>query len=189
MTPETWGRWLTAHQAATPELLVGFYKRGSGRPSITWPESVDEALCYGWIDGVRRRVDDLRYTIRFTPRRRGSIWSAVNVKRAAELTALGRMRPAGMRAFEHRVGAKTEIYSYEQRMAPKLTPAYEKQFRANAAAWTFFQSHPPWYQRTATWWVVSAKREETRLKRLATLITDCGAGRTIAQLRRTPKGS
>ncbi len=178
--------WLEMHHETAQELWVGFYKKGSGIPSITWPEAVDEALCFGWIDGVRKGVDDASYAIRFTPRKPGSTWSAVNVKRVEELASLGRMRPAGLKAFEERAEDRSGIYAYEQ-ARPELGDAYEQQFRANAQAWDFFQAQPAWYRKTATWWVVSAKKDETRLKRLATLIDDSAHGRTIRQLTRRQK--
>jgi len=170
-------------------LLVGFYKRGSGKPSITWPESVDEALCFGWIDGVRRSLDGDGYTIRFTPRKPRSTWSAVNTKRASELIAQGRMRPAGLEAFEKRTGERSGTYSYEQRHTARLDEVYEQQFRANRKAWDYFQAQAPWYRRTAIWWVVSARREETRLKRLATLIAESERGRSIGPLSRPSRGN
>ena len=176
-TPADFRAWLEKHHETERELLVGFYKKGSGRPSITWPESVDEALCFGWIDGVRKSRDEDSYTIRFTPRKPGSNWSAVNVGRVEELTRLGRMRPAGLAAFEKRSEAKTGIYAYEQKEGAALEKAEEKQLRADKAAWEFFQSQPAWYRRTAIWRVVSAKKEETRRKRLAKLIEESAAGR------------
>ena len=169
-----WRSWLEKNHANFDELWVGFHKRDSGRPSITWPESVDGALAFGWIDGVRYSIDEHSYKIRFTPRKPTSTWSAINIKRVKELSKLGLMHAAGIAAFEKRNGDRSAIYSYEQRTTAKLTPDFERQFRANAEAWKFFQSQPPWYRRTSTYWVVSAKREETRLKRLATLI-DCSA--------------
>jgi uncharacterized protein YdeI (YjbR/CyaY-like superfamily) len=147
-TPAHWRRWLAANHDKADELIVGFHKRASGVPSITWPESVDEALCFGWIDGIRRRIDETSYQIRFTPRRKGSIWSAVNVGRVAELTKTGRMHSAGVRAFEARTKKKTAIYSFEQRTQAKLPAAYERRFKANAAAWRFYNTMAPWYQRT-----------------------------------------
>jgi uncharacterized protein YdeI (YjbR/CyaY-like superfamily) len=177
--------WLEKNHALHRELSVGFCKKDSGKPSITWPESVDAALCYGWIDGVRNSIDAVSYRIRFTPRKPTSTWSAVNVKRVAELTKLGLMHLAGMKAFEARKGDKTGIYAYEQRKSAQLPPAYEKQFRANKKAWAFFQKQPPWYQRTATYRVISAKQEATRQKRLAELIRDSAAGLSIKELRRT----
>jgi uncharacterized protein YdeI (YjbR/CyaY-like superfamily) len=159
-------------------LIVGLYKKSSGKPSITWPQAVDEALCFGWIDGVRRTIDDERYEIRFTPRKAGSNWSAVNIQRAKQLVRLGRMQPAGLRAFARRDEAAARS-SYEQRSAPALGDGEEREFRRNEHAWTFFQKQPPSYRRLAVFWVVSAKREETRRSRLATLIDDSAHGRTI----------
>jgi uncharacterized protein YdeI (YjbR/CyaY-like superfamily) len=179
-----WRAWLEEHHQKHEELWVGFYKRNSGKPSITWPESVDGALCFGWIDGVRKSLDESSYVIRFTPRRPRSVWSAANIRRVAELTALGLMRPAGSRAFERRTGSRSEIYAYEQRKGAKLSGVYEKEFRANKKAWKFFQAQPPWYLRTSSWWVISAKKEETRLNRLARLIEDSEHDRTIRELRR-----
>lgn len=173
-TLDDWRAWLKKHHADTEEFWVGFYKRDSGRPSITWPESVDGALCFGWIDGVRKSIDATSYKIRFTPRKGRSIWSAINIKRAKELSKQGLMHSAGLAAFEKRDGDRSAIYAYEQRKTAKLPTEFEKQFRARSQAWTFFQFQPPWYQRTSIYWVVSAKKEETRLKRLATLI-DCSA--------------
>lgn len=185
-TPAKLREWLEKHHASETELLVGFYKRESGRPSITWPESVDEALSFGWIDGIRRRIDDESYSIRFTPRKPTSTWSAINIARVSELTRLGRMRPAGLAAFEARTAARSGIYAYENRHAAVLPPEMDAPFRANRKAWTFFDAQPAWYRKTAIWWVVSAKRAETRQRRLATLIADSEAGRTLKQLTRTP---
>jgi len=189
-TPAEFRAWLDEHHATETELLVGFYKKGSGKPSITWPESVDEALCHGWIDGVRRSLGDEAYTIRFTPRKKRSVWSNVNIRRAGELIAEGRMRPAGLAAFEARTGERSGVYSFEQKDQEKVvfSEAQARQFQADAKAWDFFQAQPPWYRRTATWWVISAKKEETRAKRLATLIADSAAGRPIRGLDRKPKG-
>ena len=183
-TPAAFQAWLRVHHAEQAELLVGFYKRGSGRPSITWPESVDEALCFGWIDGVRRSIDAEAYSIRFTPRRPTSIWSAINVARVAELQRQGRMHPAGERAFAARTPERTGVYSFERHQAAKLSRAEGIRFRKNARAFVFFEAQPPWYRRTALHWVVSAKREETRKRRLDTLISDSAAGSTIGPLRR-----
>jgi uncharacterized protein YdeI (YjbR/CyaY-like superfamily) len=184
-TPAEFRAWLEEHHDESTELLVGFYKKGTGKPSITWPESVDQALCFGWIDGVRRSLGADAYTIRFTPRKTNSVWSAANVKRAKELVELGQMRQAGLRAFEARTERRVGIYSYEQaRDAARLDPEQEREFRANAAAWEWFERQPPWYRRGATWWVVSAKRDETRKRRLATLIEDSANGRTIGPLTR-----
>jgi uncharacterized protein YdeI (YjbR/CyaY-like superfamily) len=186
-SPAAFRSWLEQHAATAVELWVGFYKKGTGRPSITWPESVDEALCFGWIDGIRKRIDDHSYAIRFTPRKPRSTWSAVNVKRVAELAEQGRMRPAGLSAFERRAEAKTGIYAYEQRASAQLGAEFEQEFRANQPAWEFFQAQPAGYRKTAIWWVVSAKQEATRRKRLATLIDDSAHHRTIAPLTRRPK--
>lgn len=185
-TPKSFRAWLARHHADTPELWVGFYKKDSGRRSITWPESVDEALCVGWIDGLRKSIDEHRYMIRFTPRKPRSIWSQVNTKRARELLEAKRMLPAGVRAFEGRDPRKTNLYSFEQRHAAKLDPALEGRFKANRAAWTFFTSQPDGYRRIALFYVMSAKQEETRLRRLDTLIRDSAAGLRIGLLRRRP---
>jgi uncharacterized protein YdeI (YjbR/CyaY-like superfamily) len=183
-SPSELRTWLEQHHAGEKELLVGFHKKSTGKPSITWPELVDEALCFGWIDGIRRGIDAERYTIRLTPRKPTSNWSSVNIRRVAELEKEGRMTPAGRAAFERRSEERSGIYSYERRKAAKLERAQEREFRANEAAWTFFQSLPPGYRRTATHWVVSAKREETRRKRLATLIDDSASGRRLRHLTR-----
>ena len=176
--PEDFRRWLQRNHDKADELLVGFWKKDSGKPSMTWPESVDEALSFGWIDGVRRRIDDESYSIRFTPRRRGSIWSAVNIKRATELTRLGRMAPAGLRAFEARDEKKSAIYSYENRPRD-LAPEYEKSFRTNKKAWEYWSAQPPGYRRQLTYFVMEGKKNETRQRRLATLIDACAQGRRL----------
>ncbi len=151
---------------------------------MTWPESVDEALCFGWIDGLRKSVDDSSYMIRFTPRKATSTWSEVNIGRVAILTRADRMQPAGLAAFQNRQEAKSGIYAYEQRRTAALDPNAERQFRRNAKAWKFFQAQPPWYRKTAIWRVVSAKKAETRQKRLEMLIADSEAQRSIRELRR-----
>jgi uncharacterized protein YdeI (YjbR/CyaY-like superfamily) len=185
-TPQDFRAWLEEHHADAGELLVGYYKKDSGRPSITWPESVDEALCVGWIDGIRRRIDDESYSIRFTPRRARSIWSAVNIARAGELMAEGRMTPAGLAAFEARDEKRSAIYSYEQRHKAKLEPEQEARLRADPAAWEWFHSRSPSWRRAAVYWITSAKKPETRERRLATLIEDAAAGRMPKAL--TPPG-
>jgi uncharacterized protein YdeI (YjbR/CyaY-like superfamily) len=162
-------RWLEKNHAIKQELWVGYYKKSSRKPRMTWPESVDEALCFGWIDGLRKKIDDLRYTIRFTPRRQGSIWSAVNIKRARELSGKGLMKPRGMAAFNAQKENRSGIYSYEQSSA-NLAEPYEKRLRENKAAREFFYAQPPSYRKAIVWWIVSAKREATRLKRLEKLI-------------------
>jgi uncharacterized protein YdeI (YjbR/CyaY-like superfamily) len=169
-TPSEFRAWLEAHHETEQELLVGFYRKSSGKPSLTWPESVDAALCFGWIDGIRRGVDAIRYTIRFTPRKPSSTWSAINIRRVAELAKLGHMRPAGLRAFAKRRDEKSSIYSYEQRKSATLGAAYEKRFRARKNAWKFFQAQPPSYRKMIAWWIASAKKEETKSKRLAKVI-------------------
>jgi uncharacterized protein YdeI (YjbR/CyaY-like superfamily) len=169
-TPSDWRAWLEKHHASETELWVGFYKRDSGRPSITWPESVDGALCFGWIDGVRKSVNATSYMIRFTPRKPGSVWSEINIKRATELLREGLMHPAALAAFAKRGKSDSPAYSPEQRKTAKLPPHYEKQFRGQASAWEFFQSLAPGYQRLSSLWVISAKKEETKLKRLQMLI-------------------
>ena len=181
---EEFRAWLERHGAATQELLVGFHKRATGKPSLTWPESVDEALCFGWIDGIRRSVDSGRYTIRFTPRHRTSTWSAVNIARARELSRLDRMRPAGLAAFEARADERSAIYSYEQRRSAALQPARARRFRARGAEWSWFEAQPPWYRRLAAHWVESAKQEQTRERRFATLLACCGRGESIPAVPR-----
>ena len=180
-TPADFRAWLEAHHASAPELLVGFFKKTSGRPSITWPESVDEALCFGWIDGVRRRIDEKSYSIRFTPRRKGSIWSNVNTKRVAALLQDNRMHPAGIAAFEARDPKKTGVYSFERETAA-LPREFVRKFRANARAWAFFCAQPPGYRRLVAYYVVSAKRPETRTRRLERLIDDSARGRRVGIL-------
>jgi uncharacterized protein YdeI (YjbR/CyaY-like superfamily) len=180
-TPADLRDWFNQHHESETELLVGFYKKDSGKPSITWPESVDEALCVGWIDGIRRGLDDESYTIRFTPRKPRSIWSAVNIARVEALTNEGRMKAAGLKAFERRRENKSGIYSHEQRDQIELSEAETKAFQANEKAWDFFESQPGSYRKAVFWWIVSAKKEETRAKRLASLIDDSANGRRIKQ--------
>lgn len=176
--PAAFQRWLQTHHASARELWVGFYKKHTGRPGITWPESVDEALCVGWIDGLRKTIDGESYRIRFTPRRRGSIWSAVNIRRVEVLTNEKRIRPSGLAAFALRSENKSGIYAYEQR-SEKLPAPYAGLFRKNRAAWKYFQAQPPSYRKTTGWWVTSAKQEETRRKRLEKLIAASGEGRRL----------
>lgn len=183
-SPAEFRAWLEASHASARELWVGFHKKGTGRPSLTWPESVAEALCFGWIDGVRRRLDDERYMIRFTPRRPGSTWSAINVTMMERLIAAGRVHPAGLHAYSLRAQAKSGIYSYEQRHRAELDADMLRQFQRNRRAWAYFQARPPGYRRTATWWVVSAKRAETRAKRLAQLIASSAREQPIPLLAR-----
>jgi uncharacterized protein YdeI (YjbR/CyaY-like superfamily) len=173
--------WFTLNHDKVQELWVGFYKKMSGKAGISYQEAVDEALCFGWIDGLKKAVDDVSYTHRFTPRKRRSFWSAVNIKRAVELKRLGRMMPPGLKAFAGRDEQKAMQYLYE-RSTCQFGGAYEKQFRRNAKAWKFFQAQPPGYRRTATWWAISAKREETRTRRLSTLIETSERGRRLPML-------
>ena len=176
-------RWLGAHHARVTELWVGFFKKDSGKSGITYAEAVDEALCFGWIDGLKKRVDEFSYTQRFTPRKRRSIWSRVNIQHVARLKKAGRVTPAGLQAFEARDPKNSGVYSFEN-AARNLTAAAEKRFRTDQAAWKFFQQQPPGYRRTAIWWVVSAKRAETRGRRLSQLIADSTRGRRLALLTR-----
>ena len=177
-TPRDFRKWLEKHHATEQELVVGFYKKGSGKPSINWPESVKEALCFGWIDGIRRSVDEESYSIRFTPRKRASIWSAINIKYAKELIEQGLMRPPGLAAYEARREYKSGIYSYEQRTATIPEP-YLSKLKKHKAAFKFFESLPAGYRKQLSWWIVSAKLEETRLKRLERLIAESAAGRRV----------
>ena len=162
--------WLEKHGAAKSELTVGYYKRGTKRGSMTWPESVDAALCYGWIDGVRKRIDEHCYQIRFTPRKPQSLWRAINVERVRVLKAAGRMREAGLKAYSHRREEKSKIYSYEQKQTATLEPGHEARFRKAKAAWKFFEAQPKGYRKLVIWRIVSAKRPETRERRLKDLI-------------------
>jgi uncharacterized protein YdeI (YjbR/CyaY-like superfamily) len=177
-TPAAFRGWLEKNHARARELWVGYYKKDSGRPSLTWPESVDEALCFGWIDGIRKSLDEASYKIRFSPRKPGSYWSAVNVRRVAALKKAGRMAAAGLAAFGRRDQARTEQYSYERATAA-LTPAEQRVFRARPEAWKFFRSRPPGYQRIASWYVVSARKDETRRRRLEHLIAVSARGGRI----------
>ena len=170
-------RWLTQHAATEPELLVGFYRVTSGRPSLTWPESVAEALCFGWIDGIRRTLDEQAYSIRFTPRRRGSIWSQVNLKHYATQLALGKMTPAGVAAFERRHPDRSGLYSHEQKSVAEWSKADIQTFKQTAAAWKYWQSCPPGYQKKMRHYVTRAKQPAARARRLAQLIGLCAAGK------------
>ncbi len=168
-------KWLIKNHRKETELIVGFYKVGSGKPSMTWSQSVDEALCFGWIDGVRTSIDKERYQIRFTQRKPASNWSAVNIKKVEELTKQGLMQPSGLASFEKRKEEKSRIYTYENE-EEKLPPKFEKQLRANKKAWSYFQSLAPSYKKLSIGWVIRAKQEPTQLKRLSELIADCEKG-------------
>jgi uncharacterized protein YdeI (YjbR/CyaY-like superfamily) len=176
--------WLERHHATADELQVGFFKKATGRQGLSWADAVDEALCFGWIDGRGNRIDDERHTVRFTPRRKGSNWSKRNIGRVRVLEADGRMRPAGRAAFEARDASSTGTYAFERGEDAKLEPEQEQRFRADPAAWEFFQAQPPGYRRTAIHLVVSAKRPETRERRLDRLIADSAAGLRVKELRR-----
>jgi uncharacterized protein YdeI (YjbR/CyaY-like superfamily) len=182
-TPAAFRRWLEKNHDTSKELWVGFYKKDSGKPSITWPESVDQALCFGWIDGVRKSVAADSYMIRFTPRKPASIWSTVNTKRAKELRKLGLMNEAGLQAFERRDVKKTQQYSFE-RDTVEFTAELQKRFQANRKAWAFFQKQPPGYRKLGTWYVMSAKQDDTRLRRLVRLMAESESGRRIGILGR-----
>lgn len=184
-TPDAFYKWLEQNHDKKDEQWVGYYKKATGKASMTWPESVEQALCFGWIDGIRKSVDEESYMIRFTPRRKTSVWSTVNMKLMDKLMKEGRVQEAGLKAYENRKEDKSSIYSFEQRPEEiKLSTEFEKIFKKNKKAWKNFQAMPPGYRKTATWWVISAKREDTRLKRLNTLIEDSENGLKIKQLRR-----
>jgi uncharacterized protein YdeI (YjbR/CyaY-like superfamily) len=178
-TPSAFRAWLGKHHGDTSELLVGFHKVGSGTPGITWPQAVDEALCFGWIDGVRRRIDEARYSIRFSPRKVGSTWSAINIRRVAALQAEGRMQPAGLEAHAARSAGKSRTYSYEQAKATELAPELARRFRASGKAWTFFHEQAPSYQRKCIHWVATAKAAATQQRRLDALIENCARGQKV----------
>jgi len=179
-------KWLETHHASATELLVGFYRVDSGKGRLSYREALDEALCFGWIDGVRKRFGPDSYTVRFAPRVKGSIWSVVNTRRMEELIELGRVHEAGLRVFQQRDKKKSKLYSYEVGTC-QLAAAYEKQFRADPQAWEFYQAQAPWYRRVSCYWVMSAKKEETRLRRLAALIEDSANQRRIKQLTASPR--
>lgn len=182
-TPADMRVWFQENHHRVDELWVGYYKKGTGLPSVTWPESVDEALCFGWIDGIRKSIDDRSYRIRFTPRRKGSHWSARNLGRMKHLAEAGLVADAGLAAYERRDRRKEKQASYEQGKAVSLPPEYEARIRANAAAWEYFRAARPSYRKQVTWWVVSAKREDTRLRRLGILIESSAEGTVIPAMR------
>src|SRR5437870_2484790 len=177
-TPAAFRKWLAANHAKSKELWVGFYKKDSGKPSITWPESVDEALRFGWIDGIRKRIDEDSYMIRFTPRKPGSVWSAINIRNVERLIKEKRMQPAGLKAYAARKENRSGIYSYEQRSSELVEP-YLGKLKQNKSAWNFFQAQPPSYRKMINWWIVSAKKEETRLQRLSKLIEASARGQRL----------
>lgn len=177
-TPADLRSWLEANHDNADELWIGLYRKGTGKPSVTWPEVVDQLLCFGWIDGIRKTLSEESYVNRATPRRKGSTWSAVNVRKIAALTEAGLMAPAGLAAWEARDPARTREYSFEQEDV-RLGDDLEAEFRRHAAAWAFWEKQPPGYRRLIRWWVVSAKKEETRRRRLEKLIEACAGGRRI----------
>lgn len=179
-------KWFQKNHSKAPDLWIGFYSVKSGKKGVTYKEAVDEALCFGWIDGIRKNIDEESYANRFSPRKKNSIWSNINSKRIQELIEEGRVHVSGLAAFRGRVEERSGVYSFEQD-SHKLVPAFEKKFKANKKAWKFFMSKAPWYQRTSIHWIMSAKQEATRLKRLETLIIDCGDEKTIRQLTRATK--
>lgn len=178
-TPAAFRAWLRQHHQTVDELIVGFYRKDSGKPSITWPQAVDEALCFGWIDGIRRKHSDVAYSNRFTPRRPRSNWSAINIARVEELTKRKRMQPAGLAVFAKRTEAKSRIYTYEQTDEAAFDKSLERIFKANKEAWTFFQTQPPYYRRFMMRWIGHAKQEETRRRRLDKLMTACESGKRL----------
>lgn len=178
-----WRRWLAANHHRQTEILLGLRKRHTNVRGLTHQDALDEALCFGWIDGVRRRIDEESWSIRFSPRKPRSIWSGVNLKRFEQLRQEGRVEAAGLAKFEARTAGRSGVYSYENRPR-EFTPAYERKFRASAGAWLFFEAQPPGYRRTVVWWVLSAKREETRQSRLDQLIAASAAGMRIAWMKR-----
>ena len=183
-TPAAFRAWLEKHAASADELWVGYWRKSTGRPSVTWEETVDEALCFGWIDGIRHRIDDESYTNRFTPRRPTSIWSRRNMERYAALEAEGRIRPGGEAAYGRRRDDRSGVYSFEQEAPAELAGDFLTELRANADAWADWERRPPGYRRQVVHWVMSAKREETRRRRLSSLIADCAAGRKVKPFRR-----
>ena len=176
--PKDFRAWLKVHHQTRAELWVGFYKKASGKSSITWPESVDEALCFGWIDGIRKSLNSLSYIIRFSPRQKRSVWSEINTKRVEVLLTQGRMEAAGLRAFQARRENRSGIYSYEQRL-DRLPEPYQDTLKREKAAWSFFQSQPPSYRKQVSWWVISAKKEETRQERLQKAIETFARGKRL----------
>jgi uncharacterized protein YdeI (YjbR/CyaY-like superfamily) len=186
-TPSDFRAWLEAHHDKLREQIVGFHKKVSGKPSITWPESVEVALCFGWIDGVRKSLDESSYTIRFTPRKPSSTWSSINIKLVRKLTRQGLMHPVGLKAFAARNEKKSGVYSYEQRKSARFSREQEKHFRANKPARAFFQSQAPSYKQLTTYWVITAKKEETKQKRLSILIDHSQHQRKIPGLIPTKK--
>jgi uncharacterized protein YdeI (YjbR/CyaY-like superfamily) len=186
-SPQEFYDWLEEHHETESEVYVGMYKKHTGKRAMSWSEAVDQALCFGWIDGRANAIDEDRYMQRFTPRRPRSNWSKINIAKVAKLTEAGLMRPAGLRAFEARSEDRTGVYSFEQRDEARLTEDYERRLRANGAAWEYWQARPPSYRKAATFWVMSAKREETRERRLEKLIECSAEGRLVPPLTPPPR--
>ncbi len=186
-SPAAFRTWLEQNHTQTEPLIVGYFKKKTGQPSLTWSESVDEALCFGWIDGVRRTVDADRYTVRFTPRKVGSVWSTINVAKVQALLDQGRMQPAGLKAFEHRQAHRSGIYSHEQKDV-ELPEPYLGVLQADATAWSFFESQSASYRKAVSWWVTSAKQEKTRLTRLAKLVASSANAERVPQFTSNPPG-
>jgi uncharacterized protein YdeI (YjbR/CyaY-like superfamily) len=186
-SPDELRDWFEENHEKQTELWVGFFRKATGKQTMTWSEAVDQALCFGWIDGIRKGIDEESYMNRFTPRKPRSNWSAVNVAKVEALIKQGSMRPAGLAAFEKRQDERTAVYSYENRKDARFSREQAATFRANRKAWDFFAAQPPGYRMVATYWVVSAKKEETRVRRLARLIEDSEAGRRLAQLSPQPR--
>lgn len=178
-SPDRFRAWLEKNSSKSVEIVVGFWKVKSGQPSMSWSQSVDEALCFGWIDGVRRKIDDQSYQIRFTPRKKGSIWSAVNIAKFEKLRQSGKMTKAGEDAFSFRTQERSKVYAYEQTEQPNLIPIELQQFKKNKTAWAFFQTCPPSYKKVVMHWITTAKKPETRLQRLLKLIEACSAGKRL----------
>jgi uncharacterized protein YdeI (YjbR/CyaY-like superfamily) len=178
-TPSEFRAWLVKNHATATEVGVVLHKKASGKATMTWSAAVDQALCFGWIDGVARRLDETARVQRFTPRKPKSNWSAVNIRKVADLTARGLMKPAGLAAFARRTEARSQVYSYENRHLASLNPEREAAFKANARAWEFFGKQPPSYRQTAIYWVMNATRDETRTKRLAKLIEVSAGGHRL----------
>ena len=181
-TQAAFRKWLEKYHESKDELIVGYYKKATGKPSMTWDESVDEGLCFGWIDGIRRRIDDEAYSIRFTPRRPTSHWSDKNIKRIKELIDLGLVQPAGLQAFKHRRESNSRKAAHEQKKV-KLSKEYEAQIKANTAAWADWQQRPAGYRKQTSWWIMSAKQEVTRQRRLGILIDSSTKGEVVPPLR------
>ena len=181
-------KWLEKNHSKSDELWIGFYRKDSGRGGMSYPQALDEALCYGWIDGIRKKLDERSYTTRFTPRKPKSIWSNVNIKHIARLTRDGRMMPAGIAAYSARDDSRTGVYSFERTIA-ELEPLMIGEFKRTPGAWKYFEAQPPYYRRIASWWVISARKDETRARRLAKLIEHSARKERLPQLTSAPRSA